>query len=435
METTNLSSNPEIAPRGNLDNSAVEKVYDKKYAPLYKAVRRGDLEDVMKFLEAHPEGVNAIISEIEETALHVAVTFEHLHIVKELVNKMQEGDLEWRDQFGETALVTAACTGIIEMAKCMIEKNRNLPMIPTNDGVLPVTHAVISNQKEMARYLYLVTPLEELVPEMGYHGANLLRQCFLSDAIDFSLDLVRRCPGLAIALNEENATLLWYLSNNPSKFPSGGQLLFWERWIYNWIQIEPDTAAKDIRINIERSNAIESNDITSIVPNKCHGLLHLLVVGIKRIYKLKLTHVMSLEILRITCNEIATLDDLSQLSNIDEFQSLFQAAENGIPEFIIELLNVKPDLLYLRDELGRNFLFHAIQYRQAKVFNLIYGVTSSIRDDLANVIDKSGNTALHMAALLAPSAQLNHITGAALQMQREIQWFKEVEHVMTPSKW
>ncbi|KAI4347964.1 hypothetical protein L6164_008733 [Bauhinia variegata] len=216
MGTANLSSTSEIALNGNLDNSgpsivvvifsifiqksrhipklekltriiwkitAVEKVYDKKYAPLYKAVRHGDLKDVMKFLEAHPEGVNAIISEIEETALHVAVTFEHLDIVKELVNKMQEGDLEWRNQFGETALVTAACTGIIEMAKCMIEKNRNLPVIPTNSDTLPVTQAVISNQKEMTRYLYSVTPLEELVPEMGHHGATLLWQCFVSDAL------------------------------------------------------------------------------------------------------------------------------------------------------------------------------------------------------------------------------------------------------------
>ncbi|KAI4297665.1 hypothetical protein L6164_037547 [Bauhinia variegata] len=137
----------------------------------------------MEFLEAHPEGVNAIISEFWETALHLAVTFEHLHIVKELVNKMQEGDLERKNEFGETALVTAACTGIIEMAKCMIEKNRNLPMILINFDTLPVTQALLSNQKEMARYLYLVTPLEELVPEKGYHGANFLRQCFLSDAI------------------------------------------------------------------------------------------------------------------------------------------------------------------------------------------------------------------------------------------------------------
>ncbi|KAI4347985.1 hypothetical protein L6164_008751 [Bauhinia variegata] len=183
METTNLPSVLEIAPGDNLNYSAVKKVYDRKYAPLYKAVRRGDLKDVMKFLEAHPEGVNAIISETGETALQVAVTFEHLHIVKELVNMMQEGDLEWRNQYGETALATAACTETIEMAKCMIQKNRKLSMIPANNGSLPVTRAVHRNKKEMALYLYSVTPLEELKLGKGCHGANLLLECFLSDAI------------------------------------------------------------------------------------------------------------------------------------------------------------------------------------------------------------------------------------------------------------
>ncbi|GJX57281.1 ankyrin repeat-containing domain, PGG domain protein [Tanacetum coccineum] len=35
--------------------------------------------------------------------------------------------------------------------------------------------------------------------------------------------------------------------------------------------------------------------------------------------------------------------------------------------------------------------------------------------------------ALHIAAKLAPSHRLSTITGAALQMQRELQWYKEVE--------
>ena len=39
-------------------------------------------------------------------------------------------------------------------------------------------------------------------------------------------------------------------------------------------------------------------------------------------------------------------------------------------------------------------------------------------------IDNSGNNMLHMAGFLAPSSQLSRIPGAALQMQRELQWFK-----------
>ncbi|CAA2990513.1 Ankyrin repeat-containing protein At3g12360 [Olea europaea subsp. europaea] len=45
----------------------------------------------------------------------------------------------------------------------------------------------------------------------------------------------------------------------------------------------------------------------------------------------------------------------------------------------------------------------------------------------------SNNNILHLAAKLAPSSRLNSVSGAALQMQRELQWFKEVEKHLRPS--
>ncbi|XP_022855740.1 uncharacterized protein LOC111376960 [Olea europaea var. sylvestris] len=47
--------------------------------------------------------------------------------------------------------------------------------------------------------------------------------------------------------------------------------------------------------------------------------------------------------------------------------------------------------------------------------------------------DKSGNNILHLAAELPPSSRLNIVSGAALQMQRELLWFKEVEKILLPS--
>ncbi|XP_035545906.1 ankyrin repeat-containing protein ITN1-like [Juglans regia] len=43
--------------------------------------------------------------------------------------------------------------------------------------------------------------------------------------------------------------------------------------------------------------------------------------------------------------------------------------------------------------------------------------------------DSSSNTILHMAGMLTEHTPIDHIRGAALQMQREVQWFKEVEHI------
>ncbi|KAJ8756074.1 hypothetical protein K2173_024621 [Erythroxylum novogranatense] len=44
--------------------------------------------------------------------------------------------------------------------------------------------------------------------------------------------------------------------------------------------------------------------------------------------------------------------------------------------------------------------------------------------------DKARDNLLHLAGRLEPS---NRISGAALQMQRELQWFKEVENIVRPS--
>ncbi|KAK7821293.1 hypothetical protein CFP56_037851 [Quercus suber] len=44
-------------------------------------------------------------------------------------------------------------------------------------------------------------------------------------------------------------------------------------------------------------------------------------------------------------------------------------------------------------------------------------------------IEEDGSNILHLAAGLAPQEKLNAISGAALQMQREISWFKNHEEL------
>ncbi|KAI3966321.1 hypothetical protein MKW92_014611 [Papaver armeniacum] len=53
-----------------------------------------------------------------------------------------------------------------------------------------------------------------------------------------------------------------------------------------------------------------------------------------------------------------------------------------------------------------------------------------MKNHLLSYRDEEGNTILHHAAKLASSFQLNMISGLALQMLREIQWFKGVESII-----
>ncbi|MFS7916376.1 hypothetical protein Hanom_Chr02g00176391 [Helianthus anomalus] len=97
------------------------------------------------------------------------------------------------------------------------------------------------------------------------------------------------------------------------------------------------------------------------------------------------------------------------------------AVSYGTHELIEKCLLTYPGIIWHR--IGGCYLFlAAIKQRQERVYNLVYQM--SRHKIFAAVESHDGENALHMAAKLAPSHRLNVVTGAALQMQRELQWFQ-----------
>ncbi|KAF2309304.1 hypothetical protein GH714_001555 [Hevea brasiliensis] len=92
---------------------------------LYEAVEAGDLNTVKVLLERNPNDVRAKINMIGENALHVAVLAEKEKIVEELMKLMSKEDLEMKTNTGYTAFDLAALNGKIDMAKLMLEKNKD----------------------------------------------------------------------------------------------------------------------------------------------------------------------------------------------------------------------------------------------------------------------------------------------------------------------
>ncbi|XP_026395901.1 ankyrin repeat-containing protein NPR4-like [Papaver somniferum] len=82
------------------------------------------------------------------------------------------------------------------------------------------------------------------------------------------------------------------------------------------------------------------------------------------------------------------------------------------------------------DTVGQTMLQLAIAKRNEMIVDLICEASEDGISDLVDTNDIEGNTVLHYTAKLAPSDHLNTISGAYLQMQRELQWFKGVENMM-----
>ncbi|XP_040998505.1 ankyrin repeat-containing protein At5g02620-like [Juglans microcarpa x Juglans regia] len=111
---------------------------------------------------------------------------------------------------------------------------------------------------------------------------------------------------------------------------------------------------------------------------------------------------------------------------------LVKAAKVGNVEFLIILIRCYPDLIWQVDkEYGS--LFHvAIKHRQERVFNLIYEIGVA-KNNLATYRAEGGNNMLHLAGQVPSSDRLNIVSGAALQMQRELLWFQEIEKIVPKS--
>ncbi|KAL9365705.1 hypothetical protein Peur_043578 [Populus x canadensis] len=224
---------------------------------------------------------------------------------------------------------------------------------------------------------------------------------------------------------------LMYLSGLPETFPSEDRLAFWQRWIYSCIPMQSIATTDDnVRINMPHQSLSESKNIILQVLSKLHGFaINLLAFfGIKQIYDLKKIHIYSDKILRCMCEYISTLD-YEAYDKADVHGAFHNAVENGMVGFISEVIKACPHLMISVDGNRRSLFLSSIANRQEKVFSLFYGLEAS-REEFISIVDSSGNTMLHLAAKLSPPSQLARISGAALQMQRELQWYKEVESIM-----
>ncbi|XP_059438836.1 ankyrin repeat-containing protein ITN1-like isoform X3 [Corylus avellana] len=182
--------------------------------------------------------------------------------------------------------------------------------------------------------------------------------------------------------------------------------------------------------------------VTSFTPLTTYQRIDLLLgtisagfYGFKGICNKALMQTLAHQLVERLWKMVGTMPDKHLLSNYfhNHINLLFEAAEVGNIEFLSIVIRSYPDLIW---QLGGDnmTLFHtAIFYRQENVFSLIYEI-GIMKDNIAMIINpQNGENMLHLAGKLPPLDRLNIISGAALQMQRELLWFKEIEKIVQPS--
>ncbi|KAL9669758.1 hypothetical protein QQ045_007307 [Rhodiola kirilowii] len=416
---------------------------------LYKAAITGDWERARVIVRSKKTALSEHITQVSETILHVAVGQPKIEFVKELVKSMTKEQLEQKDRFGRTALCSAAIAGNTDAAKVLVKANPNLPYVLSNRDYSPLHYAAKYGHKKTIKYLLSVTEFDYQLPHLTATGVTLLNLLISADFFALACDQLRKLPDAALREDNVGKAVFQTLAQKPSAFPSGNPCGYWKSFIYYMIVVEKQ------EIPIERNKATEcKNDadeenpqlhskITSDSLNSSGFLrsfgklfrrdlvvlwkaLHIFPF-INKVYNEKLAHTEALGLLKAMCDRVISCHgDCFKLLE----DPVRTAAKLGIHEFVAETLSQSPELIWSFDDENRHSIFHiAVLNRHEKIFSII-GKMFTHKHPTAALRDKDENNILHLAGRLGPCSE---VSGAALHMQRELQWFKEVENFVLPS--
>ncbi|VVB13229.1 unnamed protein product [Arabis nemorensis] len=391
-----------------------------EYIQLSQGISQGRVESVKDFLNHRPDAVDEWIN-LYETPLLKACACGKPEIVKELLRRMTpEQMLPKMSQNASyhTPLTVVAVSGNMEIAEALVAKNPKLLEIPGINGQIPVVVAVENTQTEMARYLYTRTPVQVLLDQDGYHGSLLFLNAIFYKMLDIALDLFSMSRRLAVTkhLQIESIPII-VLASKPDLFPGGCQLGPLERFIYSWIQVKLPTLPEASRSNKDHKNTLMGK------------LLKFLSkwTGIDEVYRMKVMHLQAKKLLLGISEETLAMGLKERSETVDE--ALLFAVRFGNVDFLVEMIKNNSELLWSTRTSSSSTLFLlAVEFRQEKVFSLLYGLDDRKYLLLADK-DCDGNGVLHLAGYPSPPSKLSTVVGATLQMQRELQWFKEVERI------
>ncbi|XP_073152211.1 uncharacterized protein [Henckelia pumila] len=260
-----------------------------------------------------------------------------------------------------------------------------------------------------------------------------------------------------------NIAPLQVLAETNSLFLSGESLSWWQSLIYScefflFLIISIDSAAASLiyqaslfRDSILFSNIIlepegialeptsrKHNDIEKSLSSGDQGTkfgwseVVCRVPCVKSIKDKKVMHQQALELAKLLCERTAILPH-SEAEPIYGY-SIIKAAHHGIHEVVEVIIEMFPSAVFVHDPHTKSSIFLlAARERLENVFSLIYK-TNDKKHFFFDSRDSSWNNVMHLCAKIAPPHKLNLVSGAALQMQRELQWFEEMKKFVNPSR-
>ncbi|KAK7340177.1 hypothetical protein VNO77_20873 [Canavalia gladiata] len=392
--------------------------YDEHYG-LTSLMNRGLGYDAMSMIYSSPDVIFNTSPIDRRTVLHAAVSKGLKGSVALLVQLGRQRLLKMQDKYGYTALALAA--------ELTDDKNggEELPSIKTKDkDGIPVILAAAKGHRKMTQYLFSVTPASTLRQILDL----LFKLCIAAEIFTVAVAILQHRDAGQLNIDgstdsNENLPPIYALARMRSAFRSGTRLKWWQKFFYMILIIQTeDIPLKEDKIEI----------VFTFEPENGPTTVKDYLAGINEVYEQKMKHQLVLKILQYLRTRVSNIILRVELHKVAVEDAMLLAAKNGIFEFINIMSEANPELLFVTDLNNRGILSFAILNRHEKVFNLLKSVGGP-REIIASSVDVFKNNMLHLAAELGPSPYLLRMPNAALQMQRELQWFKAVKNIVPSS--
>ncbi|XVE80936.1 hypothetical protein DITRI_Ditri15bG0021600 [Diplodiscus trichospermus] len=418
-----------------------------QYEDIWKAVVREDWNEVEKQLQLLDEhALTSPITAFYETILHILVNSENaLWLVEKIVEKIDPESLGKNDYQHDTALTIAAYVGNSEAANMMARKNPELLERFNYSGDSPFHAAARFGHEETIRCLLSVaqtTQMDDQTFFSGDNGATIVQYLISANLFGIALDMLKRYPKLGRDNLKQRKRILKQLAEKPLEFESGCKFGPWERLIYKGISVTKEITIPSIQP--ETDDSLHINIVDKDNPTKDGGelikssinffeqcrrqafaIICLIFPRVKHIYRTKVMNEQARQLVKTMCAGVVwTFDNASYALKMP----VLKAASLGIREIVEDILQVYTAVTMFYDDNNYNIFQLAVLHRREKVFNLIHKMGLS-QKWVASYPCKNKENILHLAGKCNPSRR---ISGAALQMQREMQWFKVVERFVHP---
>ncbi|GJR64402.1 ankyrin repeat-containing domain, PGG domain protein [Tanacetum coccineum] len=369
--------------------------FDKRY--LYKTVLEGSTYAI-DLLNREGNKPWDKLTNNGNTVLHVAVgsSTKNHELFKKLLERTPTENtlLDVVNSDGSTLLHVAAIGGNIEVVNMLVKRNPELLLATDKEGHIPLAISVSNMHFNTSRCLF------EHMKEKGYFayvsaksGEELV--VLAISCQDFSLAemIILKYQHALVFVFDSDAVLTTLAQNFPR------ELNFWER-------------RGGFYCIVTAFNLF------------LKAIVHPFIKDTSQVYEEAET------LLRVACYNIS---DRYNSSTYHRYytNSIFEATRQNSSTFIRYIMRQFPDAIWSANEDDHNFIQYSVINRSEKIYNLLYEM-SEHNNIYKTIKDSSGNNLLHLAARLAPTTKLNLISGAALQIQRELQWFKEVERFVCP---